>query len=104
MSKISKVYLSRVENGDKCFGFGITPENEGVYIPGDVINEYDLQPEDRGTANVMTLTEDRSGKADFVATAIVVEDTAMRQANIWMKEEIERLENLLKENGIDYEL
>ena len=104
MAKISKVYLSRVTNEGRLFGFGITPENEDVYIPGDVVDQYDLQPDDRGTANTMTLVEDASGKAKWVATAIITEDSAMQQANEWMKEEIERLEKLLEENGIDYDI
>jgi hypothetical protein len=45
---------------------------------------------------------DTKDKADFVATAILTEDSALQSAYEWQKEEIERLQTLLDENGIEY--
>jgi len=50
----------------------------------------------------MSLMPDSKDKADFVATAILTEDSAVQQAYEWQKEEIERLQGLLEKYGIGY--
>lgn len=97
---IKNVYFTRIENGEKCYGFGITEDDEQVYIPGFVVENFDLTSDDIGTKNKVALTEDKTGKTDFSVSAILTEDSALQQAYEWQKDEIERLEGLLKENGL----
>ena len=97
---IKNVYFTRIENGDKRYGFGITEDNEQVYIPGFVVESFDLTADDIGTKNKVALTEDKTGKTDFSVSAVLTEDSALQQAYEWQKDEIERLEGLLKENGL----
>lgn len=99
---IANVYITRVNNGDKVFGFGVTEDEKQVYIPGNIIENFDLSVDDLGTKNKMFLLEDRTGKTDFMATSILVEDSALQQAYEWQKDEIERLEKLLDDHGIEY--
>lgn len=101
---IKSVYLTRINNdpGKSQFGFGITEDDEVVYLPGFVVDNFDLTEDDIGTKNKMSVMPDTKAKADFVATAILIEDSAMQQAYEWAKEEIERLQGLLKQDGVDY--
>lgn len=101
---IKDVYITRINNepGKSQFGFGITPQNEVVYLTGFVVDNFDLTEEDMGTKNKMSVLPDTKDKADFVATAVLTEDSALQQAYEWAKEEIERLEGLLEKNGIEY--
>jgi len=101
---IKDVYITRINNepGRKQYGFGITPEEENVYIPGFVVDNFDLTEDDLGTRNRMSLMDDEKDRTDFVATAILVEDSALQQAHEWAKEEIERLQDLLAANGIEH--
>lgn len=101
---IKEVYITRINNeeGGRQFGFGITETEENVYLPGFVVDNFNLTEDDLGTKNKMSLMGDEKGKTDFVATAILVEDSALQSAYEWMKEELERLEALLNEHGIEY--
>lgn len=99
---IQDVYFTRIVNEEKCYGFGITESGQQVYIPGQVVESFDLTVDDVGTKNKMALTDDKTGKTDFAAVAILIEDSAMHQAYEWQKEEIERLEGILDANKIEY--
>jgi len=99
---IKNIYFTRIENGDKSYGFGITEENEQVYIPGYVVEAFDLTSDDTGTKNKVALVEDKTGKTAFAVTAVLIEDSAMQQAYEWQIDEIKRLEGLLKANGIGF--
>lgn len=99
---IQNVYFTRIVNGEKCYGFGITEDGKQVYIPGHIVENFDLTIDDIGTKNKMALTDDKAGKVDYQAVAILVEDSAVQQAYEWAKDEIERLHDLLDKNGIEY--
>lgn len=101
---IKDVYITRIDNrpGDRQFGFGVTPEDEVVYIPGFVVDNFDLSEDDIGTKNKMSVMPDTKEKADFVATALLIEDSALQQAYEWAKDEVERLQGLLEKNGVEY--
>jgi len=102
---IRDVYITRIKDegeGNRKFGFGVTDDEMQVYIPGNIINNFDLSEDDVGTKNKMYLAEDAKGRTDFVCHALLIEDSALHQAYEWAKEEIERLEALLKKNGIEY--
>ncbi len=99
---IKNVYITRINNGDKSFGFGVTEDDEQVYLTGHLVETFDLSIDDVGTKNKMTLMPDKTGKTDFAAVAILIEDSAMHQAYEWAKEEIERLEGILDANKIEY--
>jgi hypothetical protein len=101
---IKNVYITRITNGEKQYGFGVTEDDEQVYIPGSIVALFELGEDDIGTKNKMSLIDDKSEKdtAKYVAVALLVEDSALQQAYEWAKEEIERLEGLLKENGVEY--
>lgn len=99
---IQNVYFTRIVNGEKCYGFGVTEGGDQVYIPGHIVENFDLTIDDIGTKNKMALTDDKAGKVDYQAVAILVEDSAVQQAYEWAKEEIERLHGLLDKNGIEY--
>lgn len=101
---IKDVYITRINNepGRSQFGFGLTEDNEVVYLTGFVVDNFDLSEDDLGTKNKMALMPDSKDKADFVATAILIEDSALQAAYEWQKEEIERLQALLNENGVEY--
>jgi hypothetical protein len=103
---IRYVYITRIKDegeGNRKFGFGVTEDEIQVYIPGQVITAFDLSEDDVGTKNKMYLAEDAKGRTDLVCHAILIEDSALQQAYEWAKDEIERLEALLKENGIEYD-
>lgn len=99
---IQNVYFTRIVNGDKCYGFGVTEDGDQVYLPGHMVENFDLSIDDVGTKNKMALAEDPAGKVDYMGVAILIEDSALQQAYEWAKEEIERLQDLLKSNGVDY--
>jgi hypothetical protein len=101
---IKDVYITRINNepGRSQFGFGITPDDKVVYLPGFVVDNFNLTEDDLGTKNKMSVMVDSKDKADFVATAVLTEDSALQQAYEWQNEEIERLQDLLKTNGIEY--
>lgn len=99
---IQNVYITRVNNGDKSFGFGVTEEGKQVYLPGILVENFDLTMDDVGTKNKMALTQDKTGRTDYSATTILIEDSALQQAYEWAKEEIERLEGILDDNSIAY--
>ena len=101
---IRDVYITRVINngeGEKKFGFGVTEDELNVYIPGYVIELFDLSEDDVGTKNKFNLDEDKKGKTDLVAQALLTEDSALQQFKDWATEEIERLEGLLRVHGIE---
>jgi hypothetical protein len=103
---IRYVYITRIKDegeGNRKFGFGVTEDELQVYIPGQVISTFDLTEDDVGTKNKMYLAEDAKGRTDLVCHVILTEDSALQQAYEWAKDEIERLETLLKENGIEYD-
>ena len=99
---IENVYFTRIVNGDKCYGFGVTESGDQVYLPGHMVANFDLTIDDVGTKNKMALAEDPAGKVDYMGVAILIEDSALQQAYEWAKEEIERLQDLLKSNGVEY--
>ena len=99
---IQNVYFTRIVNGDKCYGFGVTEDGKQVYLPGHMVENFDLTIDDVGTKNKMALAEDPAGKVDYMGVAILIEDSALQQAYEWAKEEIERLQALLKTNGVEY--
>ena len=102
---IRDVYITRIKDegeGNRKFGFGVSEDESQVYIPGQVITAFSLSEDDVGTKNKMYLAEDAKGRTDFVCHALLIEDSALQQAYEWAKEEIERLETLLKKNGIEY--
>jgi len=98
---IQNVYLTRVVTGDKCYGFGVTEGDEQVYVPGHVVENFDLSIDDIGTKNKMSLIEDKAGRTEYAAVAILIEDSALHQAYEWAKEEIERLQDIIKANGLE---
>jgi len=103
---IRDVYITRIKNegeGNRKFGFGVTEDELQVYIPGQVITAFDLSEDDVGTKNKMYLAEDAKGRTDFVCHSLLIEDSALQQAYEWAKEEISRLETLMKDNGVDYD-
>ena len=99
---IQNVYFTRIVNGDKCYGFGVTEDGKQVYLPGHMVENFDLTVDDVGTKNKMALSEDPAGKVDYMGVAVLIEDSALQQAYEWAKEEVERLCGLLEKNGIDY--
>jgi len=99
---IQNVYFTRIVNDDKCYGFGVTESGSQVYLPGHVVENFDLTIDDVGTKNKMALTDDKTGKTDFTAVALLIEDSALQQAYEWAKEEVERLEGILDANQIKY--
>ena len=101
---IKEVYITRINNEEngRQFGFGITEDNENIYLPGFVVDNFDLSENDVGTKNKMSVMDDEKGNLDFVATAILIEDSALQSAYEWMKEELERLEGILNAHGIEY--
>ena len=99
---IQNVYFTRIVSDDKCYGFGVTESGEQVYIPGHLIENFDLTIDDVGTKNKMALKPDEAGRVDHTALAILIEDSALQQAYEWAKEEIERLEKVLNQHGIAY--
>lgn len=104
---IRDVYITRIVDegkGNRKFGFGITANDEqSVYLPGNMIAAFELCEDDVGTRNKMSVDEDKQGRSDLVAHTILIEDSALQQAYEWATEEIERLEGILKENGIEYD-
>lgn len=101
-TKTAYVYFTRIVNGDRCFGFGVTEAGEQVYITGSVVDSFDLTQEDLGTKNLMALIPDKGGKADYAAISLLIEDSALQQAYEWAKDEIERLQGLLEKNGVEF--
>jgi len=99
---IRNVYITRISNNEKCFGFGVTEDDGQVYIPGHLVETFELSPDDVGTKNKMALKDDDTGKTEFMAVSILIEDSALHQAYEWQKEEIERLEGILEANGLEY--
>lgn len=101
---IKDVYITRINNepGKSQFGFGLTADDEVVYLTGFVVDNFDLTEDDLGTKNKMSLMPDSKDKADYVATAVLIEDSALQQTYEWQKEEIGRLEGLLQKHGIEY--
>lgn len=99
---IQNVYFTRIVNDDKCFGFGVTEDGKQVYIPGHIVENFDLSVDDVGTKNRMALTEDKTAKCEFAALTLLIEDSALQQAYEWQKEEIERLEAILDAQNIAY--
>lgn len=102
---IKHVYLTRINNepGKKQYGFGVTTDDKNVYIPGFVVDNFELDENDVGTKNLMSVLEDEKDRTDYVATALLIEDSALQQAYEWSKSEIERLRDLLDQNGIDHQ-
>lgn len=99
---IQNVYITRISDDEKFFGFGVTEDGEQVYIPGHVVDNFDLSFDSVGTKNKMALIGDKTGKTEFMAVALLIEDSALHQAYEWQKDEIERLEGILEENGLEY--
>lgn len=101
---IKDVYITRINNepGKSQFGFGLTADDEVVYLTGFVVDNFDLTEDDLGTKNKMSLMPDSKDKADYVATAVLTEDSALQQTYEWQKEEIGRLEGLLQKHGIEH--
>jgi len=99
---IQNVYFTRIVNDERCYGFGVTESGQQVYIPGHVVENFDLTIDDVGTKNKMALTEDKTGKTEFTAVALLIEDSSLQQSYEWAKEEIERLEKILNDNEIQH--
>jgi hypothetical protein len=102
---IRHVYITRIKDegdGNRKFGFGVTDDEQQVYIPGQVVTSFDLSEDDVGTKNKMYLAEDAKGRTDLVCHAILIEDSALQQAYEWAVDEIERLEGILAKAGISY--
>lgn len=99
---IKNVYITRVNNDPdgRQYGFGVAEDGSTVYIPAFVVNTFDLDEVDIGTKNKMALVEDNKSRSDFIANAILIEDSALKQAHDDLKDEVERLEMLLTQNGI----
>jgi len=101
---IIEAYFTRiVSNGEKMYGFAETEDGKVIYIPARCVDEFDLSEEDVGTKNKLAVIEDAEGKGNLVCTTLIVEDSALQQAYDMLKDEVERLQELLTANGISYE-
>ena len=95
---IREVVISHICEGDedgRKYGFGVLPDDSQVYIPGNVVRDWELSNDDVGTTNRMIVGEDRQGRTNYVAHTLVVEDSALQQAYEWVKEENARLREML---------
>lgn len=93
MPKIVEIYITRVMNNDeKKYGFGITLENETVYIPGRVVEDFDLSEDDLGTCNKCVVIQDDDTEGWHVAT-FVMEDNFLQNRINMLQDEIERLKS-----------
>jgi ribosomal protein S1 len=103
MPKIVDIYISRIVNTkEKKYGFAVTSDGLNAYIPARVVEDFDLTEDDLGTCNrviIMEADDDRNGW--HVAT-FVVEDSAIQQQNTILREEVELLKELLRENDIEF--
>jgi hypothetical protein len=104
MPKIVDIYITRVVNTEaKKYGFGLTTDNDlNVYIPARVVEDFNLTEEDLGTLNKVIIMEADDGKNGWHVATLVVEDCAIQQQNVMLREEVERLEELLRENDIEF--
>lgn len=93
-TRIEHIYITRVVNADrKKYAFGITEENETAYIPGRVVEDFDLTEDDVGTKNKVALLRDDKQSADWIVATLLIEESA----------EVNRLKALLDEHGIAYD-
>lgn len=96
---ICEVYFTRIVNtSEKKYGFCGTPDGKDGYIPGHIVEQFDLTEDDVGTKNTVNIIDDPHGKVDFLVTTMLVDESALIAA----KAELERLCAILDENGIDY--
>lgn len=103
MPKIAEVYISRIVNTEaKKYGFGITDDGENVYIPARVVCDFELTEDDLGTRNKCIIMEADDERNGWHVATLIVEDDAITQQNTMLREEVERLESILKENGIEF--
>jgi len=103
---IRDVVISHICEGDddgRKYGFGVLPDDSQVYIPGNVVRDWELSNEDVGTTNTMVISKDRQGRTDYVAHSLVVDDSALQQAHEWLKDENERLRSILDDNNLEYD-
>ena len=102
---IGNIYITRIENSSvgKAFGFAETPLGENVYIPGRVVEAYELNSNDEGTKNKVSLIPDASKRAEYIVTAFILEDNLLEQRLEHAKDEIEYLKGLLTKHGIKSE-
>jgi len=97
MPKIVDMYITRVVNNDeKKYGFGITLENETVYIPGRVVEDFDLDENDLGTKNKCVIIQDENTEGWHVAT-IAIEDNLLQNRINMLQDEVDRLTQLVGE-------
>ena len=93
-TRIEHIYITRVVNAErKKYAFGITEDNETAYIPGRVVEDFDLTEDDVGTKNKVALLRDSNQSADWIVATLLIEDSA----------EVNRLKALLDERGIEYD-
>lgn len=97
MPKVTEIYITRVVNSeDKKYGFGITLTDETVYIPGRVVEDFDLREDDLGTCNKCVIVQDEETKGWHVAT-LVVEDNVFQNRINMLNEEVARLKSIVGE-------
>lgn len=89
---IKKVIITRIENGDRQYGFGVTEDGEIVYIPAKVVDDFELDQDDVGSSDRMALMVDAQGKSNYTALTFITDDTVLREALTRMKERIRELE------------
>lgn len=100
-SKIAHIYFTRIVNNDeKKYGFALTDESESVYIPGRVIEDFDLSEDDVGTKNKAALMDEGEG---LLCLTLLIEDSALEQAHLALQDEVGRLQAILDEHGISYD-
>lgn len=96
---ICEVYFTRIMNTDeKKYGFCGTPDGRDGYIPGHLVEQFDLDESDVGTKNMVNIIDDPQGKVDFVVTTLLIDEDALTAA----KAEVSRLTEILDAEGIDY--
>ena len=88
---ILNICLTRVVNDGpgKQYGFGITRDNKTVYVPGLVVDLFDLEREDMGTWTEADVFPDPNMKSDYVANTLVLDCTLVEA----LRSEIEELRN-----------
>ena len=93
---IDEAYITKISLEEKkVFGFAETEDNKTVFIPGRVVEEFNLDEVDVGTKNKMHMLPDKKGGSSYVATTLLFEDNTLEA-------EIKRLKEILDDNGIDY--
>ena len=104
MPKIVDIYITRIVNAEaKKYGFGLTADNDlSVYIPARIVEGFELTEDDLGTLNKVIIMEADDSRNGWHVATMVVEDSAIQQKNMMLREEVERLEAILRENGIGF--